>query len=203
MVLHDYDSNTILAAPLKTKSPLHQLWATQALHGYLKEWELNPSMHVMDNKCPDTVKKYLRNNNVDFQLVLPHVYCMNAAKKAIGTFKYHFLAGPCSVHPPFPMHLSCHLIPLATTTLNLLHPSRINTRLLAKALLNGAFDYKNTNLPKNGTITTYLHCACFSPAPSTWTTAIDAGFFSTWPGLTSQLVRQNLPKSVATAKGHL
>ena len=84
MVLHDYDSNTILAAPLKTKSPLHQLWATQALHGYLKEWGLNPSMHVMDKKCPDTVKKYLRNNNIAFQFVLPNVHCMNAAETAIG-----------------------------------------------------------------------------------------------------------------------
>ena len=37
MVLYDYDSNSILATPLKTKSALHQLQATQALHGYLKE----------------------------------------------------------------------------------------------------------------------------------------------------------------------
>ena len=33
IVLHDYDSNDILAALLKTKSPLYQLRATQALHG--------------------------------------------------------------------------------------------------------------------------------------------------------------------------
>ena len=50
MVLHDYDSNAILAAPIKTKSALHQLRATQALCGYLKERGLNPSMHIMDNE---------------------------------------------------------------------------------------------------------------------------------------------------------
>ena len=49
----------------------------------------------------------------------------------------------------------------------------------------------------------YLHQACFSPVLKTWTTAIDAGYFATWPGLTSALVRKHLPKSIATAKGHL
>jgi hypothetical protein len=49
----------------------------------------------------------------------------------------------------------------------------------------------------------YLHRACFSPVIKTWTQAIDAGFFTTWPGLTSALVRKHLPKYVATAKGHL
>ena len=38
---------------------------------------------------------------------------------------------------------------------------------------------------------------------STWTSAITSGFFATWPGLTSALVRKHLPKSLATAKGHL
>ena len=52
-------------------------------------------------------------------------------------------------------------------------------------------------------LVTYLHRACFSPVTRTWTKAIDAGFFSTWPGLTSDLVRKHLPKSLATAKGHL
>ena len=49
----------------------------------------------------------------------------------------------------------------------------------------------------------YLHRAAFSPVISTWTITITAGFFTTWPGLTSALVRKHLPKSLATAKGHL
>ena len=60
--------------------------------------------------------------------------------------------------------------------------------------------YKMTTLQD---LVIYLHHACFSPVPSTWIKAIDAGYFSTWPGLTSDLVRKHLPKSVATAKGHL
>ena len=44
------------------------------------------------------------------------------------------------------MHLWCCLIPLATTTLNLLRPSQINPKLSDKALLNGAFGYNKTPL---------------------------------------------------------
>ena len=52
-------------------------------------------------------------------------------------------------------------------------------------------------------IVRYLHRAAGSPVPSTWCTAIDAGNYATWPGLTSKQVRKHLPKSVATTKGHM
>ena len=49
----------------------------------------------------------------------------------------------------------------------------------------------------------YLHRCAFIPVVNTWTKAINAGFFATWTGLTSDLVRKHLPKSLTTAKGHL
>ena len=49
----------------------------------------------------------------------------------------------------------------------------------------------------------YLHCCAGFPVVSTWTRAIQAGYFATWPGLTVELVRKHLPKSLATTKGHL
>ena len=48
----------------------------------------------------------------------------------------------------------------------------------------------------------FLHRACFSLVVDTWCKAIDAGYFATWPGLTSNLVRKHLPASIETAKGH-
>ena len=94
---------------------IHHLRSTQAMHGYSNERGLNPKMHVMDNQCPDTVKEYMCDNKIDFQLVPPHIHCTNATEKSISTFKDHFLAGLCSVHPNVPMRLWCRLIPLATT----------------------------------------------------------------------------------------
>ena len=49
----------------------------------------------------------------------------------------------------------------------------------------------------------YLHRLSFSPVVSTWSAAITSGIFTTWPGLTSSLVRKHLLKSLATAKGRL
>ena len=49
----------------------------------------------------------------------------------------------------------------------------------------------------------YFHRACFSPVVSTLKKAIDAGYFNTWSGLASALVRKHLLKSIATAKGHI
>jgi hypothetical protein len=51
----------------------------------------------------------------------------------------------------------------------------------------------------------FLHQACFSPATSTSTfiKAIEHGNFATWPMLTSENVKKCLPKSEATAMGHL
>ena len=52
-------------------------------------------------------------------------------------------------------------------------------------------------------IVRYLHCAAFSAVISKWTSAINAGYYTTWPGLNSQLVLKHLPKALATTQGHL
>ena len=49
----------------------------------------------------------------------------------------------------------------------------------------------------------FLHMACFIPVVDTWCKAIDTGYFTTWTGLTSNLVCKHLPKSIKTAKGHI
>ena len=49
----------------------------------------------------------------------------------------------------------------------------------------------------------YLHQAACIPFPLTWMKSIDAGFYATWPGLTSALVCKHLPKSIYTAKGNI
>jgi hypothetical protein len=49
----------------------------------------------------------------------------------------------------------------------------------------------------------YLHGCCGSPVISTWKKAIRNGNFITWPGIDVLSIDAHLPKSVATAKGHL
>jgi hypothetical protein len=49
----------------------------------------------------------------------------------------------------------------------------------------------------------YLHgCAGYIPK-ETWITGIDAGYYTTWPGLTATRVRKYLQKSEHTVMGHM
>ena len=49
----------------------------------------------------------------------------------------------------------------------------------------------------------YLVGASFSPSKSSLLRAIRRHHFTNWPGLTTNLINKYLPKTIATAKGHL
>jgi hypothetical protein len=146
MVVYDYDSNTILTEPLTSCIETELLRAYSKLYDYLTAWGLKPVLQRLDNEAPGRLQSYMRNKSVTFQLIPPHNHQRKAPEKAIGTWKDHFIAGLSSLDPNFPMHLGCRLIPLATTTPNLLRQSHINPRLSAEAQLNGAFDFNKTPL---------------------------------------------------------
>ena len=121
------------------------------LHTYLTDRGFTPQTKILDNECPDALKRHFHSNKIAFRLVPPHLHHTNKAEKIIGTFKDHFIASLSSVEPSFPMHLWCQIVPLAATSLNLLCPSAINPRISAKAQLNGAFDYNATPISPPGT----------------------------------------------------
>ena len=52
-------------------------------------------------------------------------------------------------------------------------------------------------------LVTYHHLCVWSPVVGTWLKVIDNNFYTTWPGLTSTLVKKHLTKSMSSAKGHL
>ena len=54
----------------------------------------------------------------------------------------------------------------------------------------------------NPDLAMYYHRAAFPPVPTTFISAINNGNFSTWPGLTAELISKHMPNSLATAKGH-
>ena len=146
MILYNHDSNAILAEPLTSRRERKIIRATRVLHSYLSDCGLAPQYQMLYNECPGGLKTFLRDSSVKFQLVPTHLHCTNAAERAIQTYKDHLVVGLSSCDPNFPLHLWDRLIPHATLTLNLLCPSRLNPRLSAEDLLNGAFDYNRTPL---------------------------------------------------------
>jgi hypothetical protein len=151
MIVYDYDSAAILAEPIKNRTKSKLLRAYSKLHQYLTDRGLKPQLQKLDNECSEALKQFMRQADVDFQLVPPYDHRQNAAEHAIGIWKDHFVAGLASTDPNFPMHLWCRLVEQCTQTLNLMRTSRINPRLSAEAQLNGAFDYNKTPLALPGT----------------------------------------------------
>lgn len=150
-IMYDYDSNAILAEPIKNRTAGEIVRACTTLHDLLTQRGLQPKLHVMDNEASQSLQQAINSRDINFQLAPPHIHRRNAAERAIRTFKNHFIAGLASTPTGFPMHLWCRLLPRAILTLNLLRQSRINPHLSAEAQLNGQFDFLKTPLAPPGT----------------------------------------------------
>jgi hypothetical protein len=150
-VLYDYDSNCILCEPIKNRTKQSILTAYQRLHTQLIHAGVRPKLQRLDNECSDILKEYMISQDIDYQLVPPHVHRRNAAERAIRTFKNHFVATLCSTDPAFPLYLWDRLLPQAIITLNLMRGSRMNPKLSAYAQIFGSFDYNRTPIAPPGT----------------------------------------------------
>jgi hypothetical protein len=95
-ILYDYDSNAILAEPMKNRSDTEHLRAYNKLHQYLVLRGFKPLLQKMDNEASTALKRSIREKGIDYQLVPPHIHRRNAAERAIQTFKNHFVACLCT-----------------------------------------------------------------------------------------------------------
>jgi hypothetical protein len=66
-------------------------------------------------------------------------------------------------------------------------------------------DFVNSvyELPNTEQVVAWYHAAAGYPTKASWIKAIDAGFYATWPLLTSKAVQKHFPESDETAKGHM
>jgi hypothetical protein len=83
MICYDYDSKTIITEPLKSRTELEILRAYTKIHHKLSVGGLKSKLQRLDNEAPGLLKKFMHDNNVNFQLVPPHSHRRNAAKRAI------------------------------------------------------------------------------------------------------------------------
>ena len=151
LVFYEYDSNYIHVEPMKNKTGSEILAAYTRAHTVFTSDGLKPQLQRLDNEASTALKSYMESQDVDFQLVPPHVHRRNAAERAIRTFKNHFVAGLCSTDRNFPLHLWDRLLPQALLSLNLLRSSCINPNLSAWAKVHGTFDFNRTPLAPPGT----------------------------------------------------
>ena len=110
-----------------------------------------PSPTPLDNEASAILCDYLCSEEVEYQLVPPHIHRRNASECAIHTFKNHFIAGLASTDLNFPLSNWCRLLPQAKLTHNLLCASRLNPKLSAYAQPEGTFEFSLTPLAPPGT----------------------------------------------------
>jgi hypothetical protein len=141
MVLYDYDSNAILAQPIKNRTAPELLKASQFMEQELVARGLKPKLMKLDNEALKLLKDYLYQQDITFQLVPPYSHIRNSAERAIRSFKDHLIAGLCSTDTFFPMHLWDRILPQAVIALNMMRNSRINPKLSAATQIFGHYDF--------------------------------------------------------------
>eukprot|EP00804_Cyclotella_cryptica_P000709 CCRYP_000992-RA/>CCRYP_000992-RA protein AED:0.49 eAED:0.36 QI:0/0/0/1/0/0/4/0/407 len=112
--------------PLKDQTDKSLTNAFREVYEYLTDRGFQPKLNVMDNQCSKAVEKYIRSTKADIQLVNPDDHPVNAAERAIQTWKEHWLSGMGTLDPTCPIQLWCQFIEQGQDTLNLLAPSPFN-----------------------------------------------------------------------------
>lgn len=90
MVLY---SNTILTKSMKSWSEQELVCTYTSLHSTLVQCRLKPHLQKLDNEAPTGLKNVCTKNDIDFQLISPHLNHWNAPEQAISTWKDHFITG--------------------------------------------------------------------------------------------------------------
>ena len=103
-VAYVYDFNTIIVHAMPSCTDASMVTAFTKVITILKAEGYQLALNVMDNECSATVKKYIKSENINIQLVPPHNHCVNAAECAIATFKEHFIAALATMDMHCPSH---------------------------------------------------------------------------------------------------
>jgi len=83
LIVYDYDSNGILAVPLKSHHFKAILAAYQIAHTRLCAAALCPKLQHLDNKASHALQDFMVAKHVNYQLVPPHAHQRNVAECAI------------------------------------------------------------------------------------------------------------------------
>ena len=140
-VLYHYESNCILATPI---SGLDDKTIFEAYKQYFNELTakgFKPKLNIMDNQATKHIKQFLSENKCKLQLVEPHNHRVNAAERAIQTFKDAFIAALATMDVNFSLQLWDKLTPQVQNYLNLMRRSQINPSKSAYQAMNGPYNW--------------------------------------------------------------
>jgi hypothetical protein len=149
-VLYHYESNSILAEPIKGLDDKTIFEAYKKFHLLLTNKGYSVKLNVMDNQATKYIKKFLTAHECKLQLVEPHNHRVNAAERAIQTWKDAFISALATTDRDFPIQLWDRLTPQVMNTLNMLRASRIDPSISAYEALHGPYDWNRYPLAPLG-----------------------------------------------------
>eukprot|EP00804_Cyclotella_cryptica_P024310 CCRYP_020870-RA/>CCRYP_020870-RA protein AED:0.35 eAED:0.35 QI:0/-1/0/1/-1/1/1/0/397 len=148
-VADEYRSNAMLVRALNDQTDKSLIVAFTDVYEYLTDRGFRPKLNVMDNQCSKAVEKYIRSTKATIQLV--NQDDLNAAERAIQTWKEHWLSVMGMLDPNCPIQLWCQFIEQGQDTLNLLCVSCVNPKLSVYVVLDGQYNFDKTPLAPVGT----------------------------------------------------
>ena len=137
VVAYDYDTNAIFAVPVPDLTDETIIKAFRQVFEELETKGYTPTFDVTDNQATTPIKEFLKKKHCKWQFVEPANYRVNAAERAIQTFKNHFISGLSSTDSEWPLQLWDQMTEQAVTTLNIMRQSRISPGKSAYEQLNG------------------------------------------------------------------
>jgi hypothetical protein len=90
--MYHYKTNAILVKAIANVDDRSIFDAYKEIFETLEKKGYKPKMNVMDNQATKYIKKFLTEKECDLQILEPHNHRINAAERAIQTFKDAFIA---------------------------------------------------------------------------------------------------------------
>ena len=147
MIAWHCGSNAIISAPFKSHANKHRLLAYGTIMQLLKDLNMLVYLQKLDNEASTEYKRIIKSKwGLGYQFVPLRSHRINAAERAIRTFKAHFLSTLAVIAPIFPNKLWDLILPQTDLTLNLLSKSTLNPKISAWEYFQGLFDYNSTPL---------------------------------------------------------
>ncbi len=119
--MYHYKTNTILATPVASLDDKSIFKAYNMQFDNHTSKGYKPKINIMDNQATKHIKAFLTEQQCQLQFVKPHNQRLNAAERAIQTFKDAFIAALATTHSDFPLQLwGTTITPQVQTTLNMM-----------------------------------------------------------------------------------
>ena len=150
-VAYVYDANAIIVRAMPSRDDASMIDAFNDIIDHLDARGFKPNLNVMDNECSKAVESFITKQQIDIQLVAPRNHRVNAAERAIQTFKEHFIAALATIDKTCPLQLWDQFLVQVQDTLNLLRRCRRDSTISAYEAIYGHFDFNKTPLAPIGT----------------------------------------------------